>query len=222
MPDRTRYQGRRQRAYYDCMGHRDSARTQSCRSISAATVDDAVARLLLTTLTTDQVTLVLDAADQVAQRHTRAHRAAELAVERARYEADRAERAFTQVEPENRLVARTLESRWEAKLTALTEAEAALVAAQQARPPLPGRAELEALAADLPRLWDDPATSPKGRKRLLRTLISDITVLADDPTGQVRIGIRWHTGATDLITTSRRGPDRTPPEAVDLVRELGQ
>lgn len=217
----TRYQGRRQRAYYDCMGHRDSARTQSCRSISATTVDDAVARLLLATLTTDQITLALDAADQVAQRHTRAHRAAELAVERARYEADRAERAFTQVEPENRLVARTLESRWEAKLTALTEAEAALVAAQQARPPLPGRAELEALAADLPRLWDDPATSPKDRKRLLRTLISDITVLADDPAGQVRIGVRWHAGATDLITTNRRGPDRTPPEAVDLARELG-
>ncbi|MFC9331852.1 recombinase family protein [Kitasatospora sp. NPDC057015] len=217
----TRYQGRKGRAYYECMSHRDSARTRTCRSISATVVDQAVGRLLLTALTSEQITLALDAADQVAQRHTRAHRAAELAVERARYEADRAERAFTQVEPENRLVARTLETRWEAKLAALTAAEAALATAQQSRPPLPGRAELEALATDLPRLWDDPATSPKDRKRLLRTLVSDVTVLPDGPAGEVRIGVRWHTGATDLITTARRGPDRTPTDALDLARRLG-
>ena len=139
-------------------------RTQSCRSIAAATVDGAVTRLLLTSLTSEQITLARDAAEEVTQRHTRAHRAAQLAVERARYEADRAERAFHQVEPENRLVARTLESRWESKLAALGEAEEALVATRQARPPLPGRAELEQLATDLPRLWDNPATHPRDRK----------------------------------------------------------
>ena len=113
-------------------------RTQSCRSIAAATVDGAVTRLLLTSLTSEQITLVRDAAEEVTQRHTRAHRAAQLAVERARYEADRAERAFHQVEPENRLVARTLESRWESKLAALGEAEEALVATPSG-PPAPAR-----------------------------------------------------------------------------------
>lgn len=209
------------RAYYECMAHRNAARSLTCRSIAAPTIDDAVAALLLRAVTGDQITLALDAAEQVADRHTRAHRAAELAVERARYEADRAERAFEQVDPDNRLVARTLESRWETKLAALAEAEAALVAARDTRPPLPGRDRLLALACDLPRLWDDPATSPKDRKRLLRTLISDITVLPDGPAGQVRIGVRWHTGATDEITTNRRGPDRTPPEALDMIRRLG-
>ncbi|MEU2794731.1 recombinase family protein [Streptomyces sp. NPDC007100] len=173
----TRYQGINRLPQYDCMGHRDAARTTSCRSIAATVVDDAVAGLVLAKLTPEAVTLALDAAEQAAQRHTRAHHAAELAVERARYEADRAERTFSQVEPENRLVARTLESRWEAKLAALNEAEATLVATREARPPLPGRAELEKLAADLPRLWDDPATSAKDRKHLLRALISDVTLL---------------------------------------------
>jgi Recombinase len=217
----TRYQGKYRRAYYDCMGHRDAARTSSCRSVAAATVDGAVAGLLLATLTSEQISLALDAAAQVTQRHTRAHHAAELAVERARYEAERAERAFGQVEPENRLVARTLESRWETKLSALAEAEAALAATRDARPPLPGRAELEKLAADLPRLFDDPATSAKDRKRLLRTLISDITVLPDTATGQVGIGVRWHTGATDLITTARSQAPRTPAAAIELITRLG-
>ena len=79
---------------------------------------------------------------------TSASRAAELAVERARYDADRAERAFCACEPENRLVARSLEARWEARLAALAEAEPGLEAAAESLPPLPGRAELGKLAAN--------------------------------------------------------------------------
>jgi hypothetical protein len=63
-------------------------------------------------------------------------------------------------------VARSLESRWEAKLSALAEAEAALAAVRASVPTLPPRAELEALAADLPTLWSAPSTSDKDRKRL--------------------------------------------------------
>jgi DNA invertase Pin-like site-specific DNA recombinase len=217
----TRYQGSNQVAYYDCMGHRDAARSQRCRSVAASTIDAAVARLLLSTLTVEQIGLAMDAADQVQQRHTRAHRAAELAAQRAQYEADRAERAFAQVEPENRLVARTLESRWEAKLAALTDAKAALTAARDCRPPLPDRDSLQRLAADLPRLWDHPTTSAKDRKRLLRAVISDITVLSEHDSDELRIGVRWHTGATDEIVTTRRKPDRTPAGAVELARRLG-
>ena len=95
-------------------------------------------------------------------RRQRVSRAAELAVERARYEADRAERAFCQVEPENRLVARSLEARWEARLAALAEAEQALEATQDVLPPLPSRAELEKLAADLPGLWNAPDHQRQG------------------------------------------------------------
>src|SRR5215472_17055278 len=115
-------------------------------------------------------------ADAVTERRARATRALGLQVERARYEADRAERAFHLYEPENRLVARSLEQRWEAKLGALAEAEAALAASQAELARLPGRDELEVLAVDLPRLWNAPTTSDKDRKRLLRTLIADVTL----------------------------------------------
>ena len=149
-----------QRPSYEC-SRADRLTTPTCRSVAAATVDDAVAGVLLDALTPEQVALALSAADEVAGRHQRVSRAAELAVERARYDADRAERAFCQVEPENRLVARSLEARWEDRLAALAEAEQALEAARDSLPPLPGRAELEKIAADLPGLWHAPATSTR-------------------------------------------------------------
>ncbi|HEV8648198.1 MAG TPA: recombinase family protein [Actinomycetes bacterium] len=213
------------RPSYECSSRADRLTTPTCRSVAAATVDDAVARVLLDALTPEQVALALSAADEVAGRHQRVSRAAELAAERARYEADRAERAFHQVEPENRLVARSLEARWETRLAALAEAEQALEAAADALPPLPGRAELEKLAADLPGLWHAPATSNKGRKRLLRTLIADVTLLPEPDQAKVRIGICWHTGATDELSVARAihpgTARRSPSQAVEMVRRLG-
>ena len=156
--------------------------TPGCRGITAHAVDDAVVGVLLEALSPEQVALALAAAGEVTSQHQRAGRAAELAAERARYEADRAERAFSQVEPENRLVARTLEARWEAKLAALADAEQALAAAQATLPPQPDRASLEKLAAGLPALWHAPTTTARDRKRLLHTLIAHVTLLPK-PTG---------------------------------------
>jgi hypothetical protein len=223
-PMRTNYHSD-QRPSYECSRRADRLTTTTCRSIAAPTVDDAVAERLLRALNPTEVALALAAADDITDRHQRVSRAAQLAVERARYEADRAERAFHAVEPENRLVARTLETRWETKLAALAEAEQALQAARDTLPPLPGRAELEKLTADLPGLWHAPTTSHKDRKRLLRTLIADITLLPETDPTQARIGIRWHTGATDELVVNRPLPPgpakRSPSPAVELVRELG-
>ena len=223
-PMRTNYHSD-QRPAYECSGRADRLTTPTCRSIAASTVDDAVAEQLLNTLNPNEIALALAAADEVADRHQRVGRAAELAVERARYETDRAERAFHAVEPENRLVARTLEIRWEAKLTALADAERALAAARDTLPPLPGRAQLEQLAADLPGLWYAPTTSHKDRKRLLRTVIADITLLPEPDQHKARIGIRWHTGATDEITLARAvhpgTAKRSPSPAVAMVTRLG-
>ena len=211
-PMRTNYHTD-QRPAYECSYEPDRLTTPTCRSVAAATVDAAVAGALLDALTPGQVALALSAAGEVADRHQRVSRAAELAVERARYEADRAERAFRQVEPENRLVARTLEARWEARLAALAEAEQALEAARDTLPPLPSRAELEKLAADLPALWHAPTTSAKDRKRLLRTLVADVTLLPEPDPGKARIGIRWHTGATDELTVARPSIPAPPSAA---------
>lgn len=212
----TRY-GARHYVHYECVSARDQDKT----SVTASTVDAVVSELLLKAVTPEQITAALAVADEVTERHVRSHRAAELTVERARYEADRAERAFSQVEPENRLVARSLESRWETKLAAVAEAEAALETARAVKPPLPERSTLEALAADLPRLWDDPDTSPRDRKRLLRTLIADVTLLPTDDPREARIGVRWHTGATDEVTVHRKGPGRTPATALEIIRRHG-
>ena len=223
-PMRTNYRSG-QKPSYECARRADGLTTPTCRSIAASTVDSAVASRLLHALTPAEVTLALAAANEVTDRHQRISRAAELAVERARYEADRAERAFHAVEPENRLVARTLEARWETKLADLAETEQALATAQQALPPLPTRAELEKLAADLPGLWHAPSTSNKDRKRLLRTLIADITLLPETDPGIGRIGIRWHTGATDESRVTRAlhpgTAKRSPSPAIEFVRQLG-
>ncbi len=211
-------------AYYECSSKANLMNTPACRSITAETVDNAVAERLLGALNPQEVALALAAADEVADRRQRRSRAGELAVERARYEAARAERAFHACEPENRLVARNLESRWEERLGVLAEAEKALAEARTTTPPLPSRAELEALTADVVRLWHAPSTSPRDRKRLLRTLVADVTLLAEPDLGKARIGVRWHTGATDEIVVARfqkvKQWGHTGPAAVEMVRSL--
>ncbi|MBV9139365.1 MAG: recombinase zinc beta ribbon domain-containing protein [Pseudonocardiales bacterium] len=223
-PMRTNYRSG-QKPSYECARRADGLTTSTCRSIAASTVDTAVAGRLLQALNPAEIALALAAADEVTDRHQRISRSAELAVDRARYEADRAERAFHAVEPENRLVARTLEARWETKLADLAETEQALTAAQHARPPLPTRTELEKLTTDLPRLWHAPTTSNKDRKRLLRTLIADITLLPETNPARARIGLRWHTGSCEELTMNRPLPPgpakRSPSPAVDLIRRLG-
>ena len=211
---------------YECSASRaDQMATPTCRSIAAACVDDAVAETLLAALNPEEVALALAAADEIADRRSRRSRAGELAVERARYDAERAERAFCVCEPENRLVARSLEARWEARLAAVADAEKALAANQAATPTLPGRAELEALTGDVTALWHAPTTAARDRKRLLRTLVADVTLLPEPDLGKARIGIRWHSGATDEVTVARHHSiiesHRTGRAVVDVVRTLG-
>jgi DNA invertase Pin-like site-specific DNA recombinase len=211
-------------AYYECSSKANQLNTATCRSITADTVDNAVAERLLDALDPQEMALALAAADEVADRRNRRSRAAQLAVERARYEAERAERAFHACEPDNRLVARNLESRWEARLVALAEAEKALTQTQTATPSLPSRAELEALTADVVSLWKASSTSPRDRKRLLRTLIADVSLLPEPDIAKARLGIRWHTGVTDEIVIARyqkvKQWGHTDPATVEMVRSL--
>jgi excisionase family DNA binding protein len=205
-------------AHYRCRSRLDQTNTPGCRSVSAALVDPIVEGRLLELVTPEQVALAVAAADELHQREARALRAFELRLERARYDAGRAERAFHLCEPENRLVARSLEQRWETTLAAVTEAEAALAAQTAQRPPLPNTADLEALAANLQRLWNEPTTSPRDRKRILRTLINDVTVTSDPSGDEIRVGIRWRAGTHEeqLATRTRM---RTNQRTVDLIRQ---
>ncbi len=216
---------RREGSYYECAHSRaDRTITPACRSIRADVVDELLAQRLLAALEPQEIALALASADEVSVRRKRSRRAIELRVERARYEAIRAERAFHACEPENRLVARSLETRWEVKLRELAEAEAEL--AEQARPaPEPSREQVEQLARDLPALWAAETTSQRDRKRLLRTLVSDVTVTSKPKDREVRVGIRWRSGAADEHMVQRRQTmyerRQTPEAAIELIRRLG-
>jgi DNA invertase Pin-like site-specific DNA recombinase len=205
------------RAYYSCRARPDQQATPGCQHASAATIDAAVTGALFTAIAPAELALAIAAAGEVTDRRQRATRAAELAVARASYQADRAERAFSACEPENRLVARTLETRWETRLTELADTQAALAAQLQDQAPLPGPRELRDTAASLPALWHAPTTSSKDRKRLLRTLLGDITIMPAADPAQLRIGLRWNSGATEELLTARhylqqpRRPDHGPP-----------
>ncbi|WP_241841862.1 helix-turn-helix domain-containing protein [Pseudofrankia sp. BMG5.36] len=128
-------------------------------------------------------------------------------------------------QPAKEGVARTLETRWEARLSALAEAEAALAAVRDSGPALPDRDGLRALAADLPALWHAPETRDRDRKRLLRTLISDVTLLPETDRARARLGVRWHTGVGDELDLRRpaTSPEvrRTPAAARELIARLG-
>lgn len=186
-------------------------------------VDELIARRLLEALAPEEIALALAAADEVADRRARSTRAVELRVERAHYDAIRAERAFHACEPENRLVARSLETRWETKLRELAEAEAEL--AEQTKPaPEPSREQLEALARDLPKLWAAKSTAERDRKRLLRTMIADVTLTSKPDSRELTVGIRWRSGASEQHTIQRppRPADakRTPAKVIELIKQL--
>ena len=221
----VRYQDRYPR--YECSHSRaDHVATPLCGSVRADTIDEAVTAALLAAVEPAQVALALAAAGEVTARRQRSVRAAELAAERARYDAGRAERAFLACEPENRLVARSLETRREAALAGLAGAEADLATQLSARPELPSPGQLAATIADLPALWSAPTTSDKDRKRLLRTLLADVTISpsADDP-ARISAGLRWRSGATQQIRLTRRKNAiqlrSTDPAAIALARRIG-
>ena len=147
----------------------------------------------------------------------------ELRVERARYEAVRAERAFHACEPDNRLVARTLENRWEEKLRELKDAEAEL--AEHVVPSSePSREQLEALARDLPTLWAAQSTTHRDRKRLLRALIADVTLTSQpdgrELSGRDPLALRRREQHTIQRPPKPADAQRTPSPAVELTRRL--
>ena len=205
---------------YQCSRSRlEHLNTPACREVKTQVVDELVTERLLAALAPEEIALALAATDEVTERHARASRALELRVERGRYEAVRAERAFHACEPENRLVARTLETRWETKLRELRDAEAEL--AEQATPaPEPSREQIGALARDLPALWAANSTSHKDRKRLLRAFVNDITITFQPHGDELTVGIRWRSGATERHTIKRPERDCIPHVTLALIARL--
>jgi hypothetical protein len=150
-----------------------------------------------------------------------------LQAERARYEAERAERRYQSVEPENRLVARTLETEWEKKLQdqRATEAELARKEQEQRLQLTDGqREQIRALGSDLKRVWDAPTTTDRDRKELLRNLLEEVKINVLPEENKAHVVLCWKTSTVSELDVVWRVPRpatiRTDEETIELLRRL--
>ncbi len=223
------YDGRRghKRPSYYCPGrilveNRDSW----CMRVGGVQIDQAVTGALLAALTPAGVKAALHAAETLEQDHDAALKQWRLQLEHARYQAERAERRYRQVEPEHRLVARGLERDWENALGELAKAEAELALREQQRPRAltdQEREQLLSLGADLGRVWSAPTTTDRDRKQLIRCLIEDVTIDVSREQRRAQLTIRWRGGAiTELaVPLPRHQPTiRTDEDTIELIRRL--
>jgi DNA invertase Pin-like site-specific DNA recombinase len=175
-----------------------------CQTILGDQIDTAVGELLLRELTPLALEVALQVSDELAARAEEADRLRAACVERARYRADQARRRYLAVDPANRLVADTLEADWNTALRELAEAsdeyERAKDTALGGPLPAEAREKITALAADFPRLWHDPGTPMRERKRMVRLLVADVTLTKTD---RITAGVVLRGGQTHQLTLSR-------------------
>jgi DNA invertase Pin-like site-specific DNA recombinase len=209
---------------YVCQREGIARARPSCQTIPGAGLDDAVAQVVLEAVTPAALDVALEVFDELRARKAEVDRLRHAQVERAREEAELAQRQFLLVRPEHRLVADNLERQWNEKLTRLADAEEEYRRATEAAGralSANDRARIHGLAGDLPRVWHDPRTAMRERKRILRLLMEDVTLLRDRA---IQIAIRWKGGAT--TTVERAVPldapslRRTPTAIVEMIRAL--
>ncbi|MGH9251041.1 MAG: helix-turn-helix domain-containing protein, partial [Acidimicrobiales bacterium] len=222
------YQGTNSTPGYHCANRTlVNGRGERCLSVGGVQIDQAVTAAFLAALTPAGVHAALAAAEVLEADHDAALAQWRRQVERARYEAARAERRYLAVDPDNRLVARGLETDWETKLAALADVEAELARREVARPRLltdDERAALSALGADIERVWSAPTTTDRDRKELLRTLLEDVRVDVYRDEKRAELCLRWRGGATTELVVELRGAHqptvRTDEDTIDLIRRL--
>jgi DNA invertase Pin-like site-specific DNA recombinase/predicted DNA-binding transcriptional regulator AlpA/uncharacterized protein YndB with AHSA1/START domain len=225
---RVAYQGRMSSpAYYCSASTISNGRGSHCLRVGGRQIDEAVATAFLAAIGPAGVEAALQAEVRLAADHDAALSQWRLAVERARYEADRAERRYRSVEPENRLVARTLEHEWNQRMSDLQAAEAELALRQSRHPTHLTAAQRESLAAmgrDLDRVWSAPTTTDRDRKELLRTLLEQVCVAVDREQHRAHLTLRWRGGVISEFDVglhrSCGSSLRTPEGTIELIRRL--
>jgi DNA invertase Pin-like site-specific DNA recombinase len=192
---------------YRCKADHSQEGRPFCQDVRALAVDAEVERVMLAALAPDQIALAVAALGQIEEEIRVLEHQWALKRERARYEAERARRQYNEVEPENRLVARSLERAWEDKLRRVEEVEQdydrwrreQLVSVAET-----DRAEILTLGEDLPRVWYAATTTSADRKRILRLLVKEVALDQQRDPGQVWIKIIWQTGAISEHRLQRR------------------
>src|SRR5262249_35292956 len=210
---------------YECNSVHSQYAGSTCQSMRGDAIDAAVARTFLEAMRPAQVEVPMAAFDQIAARARQLERQWALTLERARYEAELARRRFVAVDPENRLVARTLEREWNDRLAELERRERDATH----RPRLANRLvdpeerrRVLAPAQDLPKGWHAPTTLQTDRKQVLSHLVKDVTLSCEDTVS--RVAIRWQTEAWTVLEGPRPRRvyevPRTDPRVVARVRAL--
>lgn len=213
---------------YQCnLLRREGLATKSCMVFRCDLLDGVIAEEMLKALQPAELELALSALHELESRDQSILRQWQMRLERAEYEVALAERRYQEVDPANRLVAGTLERRWNDALVRLDDLkkEAAEFQRQEAHvATLEQKAQVLALAKDLPRLWQASTTQSKDRKRMLRLLIKDITVERPANQKQLLVHIRWQGGARSDVTVQLplniADRVRYPSGVVDRIREL--
>jgi DNA invertase Pin-like site-specific DNA recombinase len=206
--------------------HKDFA-GKTCQFMRGDGIDAAVAQLLLAAIEPAQLTIALEAIEHLEAQARAIEHQWQLRLERARYEADRARRRYQEVEPEHRLVARTLERDWNEKLSVLDQLERDYAAMRPAASRHVSEAERQGildLVHDLPAVWHADTTTHAERKHVVRLLIKDVMLTKRETT--IRIDVRWQTHACSTLEVPRPKPAyvirRTAPAVVERMRQLAR
>jgi len=226
---RVRYAARRGRleAWYVCDRAHGTRGEPNCQSIAGPPIDEAIGALVAEKMTPAAVELALEIRREIEARYQEADQLRCRAMERAQIEADLAQRRFMLVDPSNRLVADTLEGEWNDKLRTLAKAreerergrkEDQLVLDDATRE------RLVAMTTDFQKLWIDPGTPNRERKRLLAYIIEDATLIKSSAEGTTKIHVRFKGGKTETLTAlnpkSSAQQVKTQPKTVELVDKL--
>jgi DNA invertase Pin-like site-specific DNA recombinase len=212
---------------YLCRG----GRTQGCApclAIGGLRVDSAVAQAILEGIQPAGIEAAFRAMDQVLHDDAEHRRSLELALEKTRYEARRAQRQYDAVDPDNRLVACELEARWNTALQEVSELEDRLkdLLSQASTITDRDRQRLLELGADLPKLWNHPATTAETKKRILRTVLREIVIDSSDEPPRHELHLHWQGGVhTELfVRRNQRGKHgrATDQSICDLVSDLSK
>jgi hypothetical protein len=225
---RIAYQGTNSTPRYYCKGEElNGGHRGECLNVGGLTIDQAVVTAFLEALTPAAVEATALAVQQLESHHDAALSQWHLEVERARYEAVRAERQYKAVDPENRLVARGLEKEWETRLQNLAAAEAELRRREQQRPRTlteEERQRINTLGSDLRLVWTAPTTTDRDRKELLRALLEEVMLKVERKENHADLTLRWRGGMITKLDVGLKsyqvqGP-KTDEDTLSLLRRL--
>jgi hypothetical protein len=185
--------------YYSCVRHLHEGTEQVCFGLKATPVDDLVEQQVLRALEPAALELSCRAMEDIQRDRARLDKHWKQRLERARYDAEDAQRRYRAVDPENRLVARSLERRWEEMLQAERQVRDDYDRFLREQPPQLSRQErvqIAALSADIPVLWHAPGTTHQDRKEIVRNLVERVVVHVKKDSEYVDVTIHWHGGFT--------------------------